>query len=116
MTQVEHRKSPRVTIAQEVVCLVGEGASRIGQLRNLSLGGTFIEGVDGSAKIVVNVRSPSTREWVGLAATVRWRSHDGVGVQFAPFGAKEVEVLTELIDAELRALEKLPELSAALPV
>jgi hypothetical protein len=77
------------------------GGSRVkGTCTSLSLGGMFVEAAKlpaFGAKITVGFRLPEYEGQLEVAATVRWVSPAGMGLQFGRMGASETYSLTEYI-------------------
>ena len=83
---------------------VGKGASErfAGRAKDISLGGMFIETADPlpfAAEVTVHVTLPSQKTAFALPGVVRWNRDGGMGVQFAPMGARETHAITELTRA-----------------
>ena len=95
----DKRSHPRVPISAEVTCQVSEGASIIGQARDISIGGMFIESeaqVAFGMEVSIVLRLPSTKSDITLPGIVRWLNPGGFGVQFGLLGARETHALSEL--------------------
>lgn len=96
----EHRKHRRKQVHPPVAFVDGAGATHAASCRDLSLGGAFLEtpsALEYGAQIVVVLRLPGLAEETRVSSIVRWRTEDGMGVQFGPMGARETHALTELL-------------------
>jgi len=78
----------------------GEQRTLAGVATDISLGGMFIETktpAPFNASIEVRLRLPGEREDSALAATVRWTSGEGMGIQFGLTGVRDTHAITELV-------------------
>jgi hypothetical protein len=78
--------------------LTTDGAWIDAETRNIGVGGAFIvtpEIPEVGASISIELTLPTSDQRFTLPAVVRWRSNDGMGVQFV---GVDVDVLLELND------------------
>ena len=77
------------------------GESLVGETRDISVGGVFIERVSVALgkRVTVHVTPTGAFESIRLPGVVRWVGTDGVGVQFGLLGARETHLITEIIAA-----------------
>jgi type IV pilus assembly protein PilZ len=98
---VELRRTPRAPIDSTVEFIVkGETARRIGQSRDISLGGMFVATTalpSFGAEVVVYVTLPGEKAPFALPGVVRWMRDGGMGVQFGLLGARETYAITEVV-------------------
>lgn len=96
---MEKRKFERVPLDESVVLVIDAGEKVVGQARDISIGGMFIEGVASQfgQHVVVHVHLADDGGAVELPAIVRWVRDNGVGVQFQMLGARETHFITEVI-------------------
>lgn len=93
----ETRGNQRVDVALEVEIEHG-GRSWSCTSKNVSLGGVFVETTELApfgATVTIVIPLPGLRARV--EAFVRWTSAEGMGLQFAPMGARETHALTQLL-------------------
>lgn len=99
----ELRRFERIAFRTDAI-VAAEGAEEdlIGETRDISLGGMFIEGVTAAygSHVTVSLTLAGTRDSLALRGVVRWASHDGIGVQFGLLGARETHVLTEIVSGQ----------------
>jgi len=99
--EADKRRFERAPIEEPVVIDVENEWTALGTSGDLSLGGMFIEAVDGTLAIpfgtpvVVHVRLSG--ELIALPAVVRWTRSGGIGVQFGSLGARETHAITEAV-------------------
>ena len=96
----EQRKFERVPFRERVVVVVdGEDERLMGESRDISIGGVFVEGVSVpfGKRVTVHVTPTDAFESVRLLGVVRWVSSDGIGVQFGLLGARETHLITEIV-------------------
>jgi len=96
----DSRQHPRETIRLPVRFRVAGGGEELAECRDVSVGGMFVETerpAPFGAAVEVVLRLPDMKTDATLAATVRWVSREGMGVQFGMMGARETHGLTELI-------------------
>ena len=95
----EQRKHHRVPVSFEVTCIESEASSFVGAVRDVSVGGFFVESerqlAFGTALTLV-VKGVAARE-LRLPAVVRWSEPQGFGVQFGLLGAYATHVIVELV-------------------
>jgi len=95
----EQRKHHRVPVSFEVTCIQDDASSFTGAVRDVSVGGLFIETelqlAFGTALTLV-VTGLAARE-LRLPAVVRWSEPLGFGVQFGLLGAYATHVIVELV-------------------
>jgi type IV pilus assembly protein PilZ len=68
--------------------------------RDISLGGMFVETptpADFGAELVVHIRLPGSGVESQIDARVRWKTRDGMGLQFGSLRAQETHLITELV-------------------
>ncbi|HVZ36222.1 MAG TPA: PilZ domain-containing protein [Polyangiaceae bacterium] len=95
----DQRKHHRVPVSWEVTCIQEDGVSFIGLIKDLSLGGLFVESKGTpafDAKLTLVVRGVTPRE-LRLPAIVRWSEPHGFGVQFGLLGAYATHVIVDLV-------------------
>lgn len=95
----DQRKHHRVPVNWEVTCIREDAASFTGLIKDLSLGGLFVESKDTAAfdaKLTLVVRGVTNRE-LRLPAIVRWSEPHGFGVQFGLLGAYATHVIVDLV-------------------
>jgi len=81
------------------VTVIAEGRELVGVTRNMSIGGMFVglaEPVKFGSAVKIRFRLPALKEDTEIAATVRWVTPDGVGLQFSSLRAMEVWGLNQL--------------------
>lgn len=71
-------------------------------IRNLSLGGAFVSmaRLAIGTPVTLRFRVPTHEPVIEAAATVRWSSEEGVGVQFDGLRAAEVYGLTRMLGSQ----------------
>jgi hypothetical protein len=82
-----------------VTCIGEDGVSFAGLIKDLSLGGLFVESKHTppfDAQLTLVLRGVTTRE-LRLPATVRWSESHGFGVQFGLLGAYATHVIVDLV-------------------
>lgn len=96
----EKRVHPRVTVEIPVVCETQAGESIAGVMRDISLGGIFVEAATsppfGAAVTVVGAL-PGLPAEAKLPGVVRWGKPGGFGVQFGLLGARETHAITNIL-------------------
>lgn len=106
------RRSPRFGCSglANIVCLPSDGALLRGTIRNLSLGGCFIETglllpCGAQAEILARVEASSFRALAQVRAVL---GHSGICVEFIRLSAGGEDLLTELVRhlAKVRAIQK----------
>ena len=81
------------------VTIVHDGQEHFAETNNLSLGGMFIEtnlAVAYGSQIRTKFRLPALKEDTDVVVTVRWKTPEGLGVQFGSLRALEVWALNQL--------------------
>jgi hypothetical protein len=81
------------------------GASQAGTIRDISVGGVFIETPaipPIGATISVSFVLPGQSAALALPGVVRWNRTNGFGVQFALLGARETHALVTFIRSQPR--------------
>jgi len=100
-TPVESRQHPRKCVRVGVAFAPrGSLARTVGESRDVSIGGMFIETDRPAAfgsEIDLTLDLPGIRNPATVVATVRWVSPEGMGVQFGAMGARETYGITELL-------------------
>jgi len=102
----DSRKHPRKPVPHDIAFQVGNEPRVEATCGNLSLGGVFIETPKPAAygvPIKVFVRLPGLDQETVIPSTVRWSTHDGMGVQFGVMGARETHALLQLLALWLSA-------------
>ena len=95
------RTSTRYPVEIDATFRVGEQTHEV-QLLNLSIGGAFIGGLDRmdmGTQVHVSFRIPTHDEPLEVAATTRWCTELGVGVQFGSLRAREVWSLNKFFES-----------------
>jgi len=95
----DQRKHHRVPINVDVTCIPGDGEEFEGAVKDLSLGGMFVECDQRptfGAKVTLVLRGVAARE-LRLPAVVRWSEPRGFGVQFGLLGAYATHAILELV-------------------
>jgi hypothetical protein len=90
-----------VEISAQVRVLGDRVRQQVCQLRNISLGGTFLELGRLPMGTLVNITFglPTLGERLSLDAVVQWSTDDGVGVQFEGMRAREVWALWRYLES-----------------
>lgn len=95
----EQRKHHRVPVDFQVTCIPEEAASFPGVVKDVSVGGLFVETEEtppfGSTLTLV-VKGLAARE-LRLPCIVRWAEPRGFGVQFGLLGAYATHVIVDLV-------------------
>jgi hypothetical protein len=95
----EQRKHHRVPVRFGVACIPGDGDAFEGAVKDLSLGGMFVESERQPAfgsNVTLVLRGVAARE-LRLPAVVRWSERHGFGVQFGLLGAYATHAILELV-------------------
>lgn len=95
----EQRRHQRVPVQIGVTCIPGDGAEFEGAVKDLSLGGMFVESEVRpvfASKITLVLKGVAARE-LRLPAVVRWSERHGFGVQFGLLGAYATHAILELV-------------------
>jgi type IV pilus assembly protein PilZ len=99
----EKRQHSRTPLNAHVTYEVSGGeAARDGILRDISMGGVFIEASvvpAFGAKVMVRGRLPGDTQDVELPGVVRWSNEGGFGVQFGLLGARETHSIARILSA-----------------
>jgi type IV pilus assembly protein PilZ len=86
-----------------VVCKPRDGRPFAGVVRDLGVGGAFIECIEalpfGTEVLIIGQLPPSGAD-LRLPSVVRWTKPDGFGVQFGLLGARETHAISVLLSAE----------------
>jgi hypothetical protein len=98
---VEFRRFTRAPLEHplEFVQKNVEGRSK-GLAKDISVGGMFVQTeapVTFGAEVVVYMTLPGAPKEIRLPGVVRWKSPDGMGVQFGLLGARETHAITEIV-------------------
>jgi hypothetical protein len=92
----DKRAHPRIAVEIPVSCERRDGPPVLGTLRDISIGGAFVESAEalpfGTALVIVG-RLPNAKADLRLPSIVRWAKPDGFGVQFASLGARETHAI-----------------------
>ena len=95
----EQRKHHRIPVQIGVTCIPGDGETFEGSVKDLSLGGMFVE-CDVrpvfASKLTLVLRGVAARE-LRLPAVVRWSERHGFGVQFGLLGAYATHAILDLV-------------------
>lgn len=95
----EQREHHRIPVRIGVTCIPSEGEEFEGSVKDLSLGGMFVESEVRPAfasKVTLVLRGVAARE-LRLPAVVRWSERHGFGVQFGLLGAYATHAILELV-------------------
>jgi len=96
----DKRVHPRVVVNTLVSYEVKNGAAFTGLVKDISIGGTFVETtevVPFGTEVTIVARFASTKGDLRLPGTVRWTKPDGFGVQFGALGARETHAISQLL-------------------
>ncbi len=97
------RQYVRSLVAVDLVfSVLGGTTSFAGTGADLSVGGMFIATrtkLEAGTPLVIRMRPSLAHDELALQGTVRWSNGVGLGVQFAPMGAKDTHILTEYLRA-----------------
>ena len=95
----DKRLYPRVPFSSTVTCELSGGESIVGTVRDISVGGVFIESeapVAFGTQVTIVLRLPNTKADARLPGVIRWFNPGGFGVQFGLLGARETHAISEL--------------------
>jgi hypothetical protein len=95
----EQRKHHRVPVRLPVTCIVGESDAFEGAVKDISVGGMFVEcerPLPFASGVTLVLRGVAARE-LRLPAVVRWSEKHGFGVQFGLLGAYATHAIVELV-------------------
>jgi len=95
----DKRVHPRVPFGASVTCEVSGGESIQGRVKDISVGGMFIESeapVAFGTQVTIVVRFPNMKADSRLPGVIRWLNPGGFGVQFGLLGARETHAISEL--------------------
>ncbi len=95
----DKRVHPRVPFGVPVTCEVSGGETIQGRVKDISVGGMFIESeapVAFGSQVTIVVRLPNTKAESRLPGVIRWFNPGGFGVQFGLLGARETHAISEL--------------------
>jgi type IV pilus assembly protein PilZ len=97
---VELRRYQRAPLDVEVdVVVKGSSEHLAGRSKDISVGGMSVvtsAPLPFGTELVVSLTLPGQKSAFALPAVVRWRSNDGMGLQFGLLGARETHAITEL--------------------
>jgi type IV pilus assembly protein PilZ len=82
-----------------VACEVSGGETIQGRVKDISVGGVFIEcdaNVAFGTQVTIVLRLPNTKADARLPGVIRWFNPGGFGVQFGLLGARETHAISEL--------------------
>ena len=83
-----------------VVCERHDGPPILGTVRDISVGGAFVESAEllpfGTTVVLVGCL-PCAKGDLRLPGIVRWTKADGLGVQFALLGARETHAIVSCL-------------------
>ncbi len=98
VTNRERRTHVRKRVNLEATIQVTGGSVMVGNLRDMSLSGAFIVGVEAPAfGTVLSIQITIDGQSLTLAAIIRWAKPAGIGVQFGSLGARETYLITEML-------------------
>jgi hypothetical protein len=95
----DKRLHPRVPFGATVICEVSDGEAISGRVKDISVGGVFIESeapVAFGTEVTIVLRLPNTKADARLPGIIRWFNPGGFGVQFGLLGARETHAISEL--------------------
>lgn len=95
------RAHERFTVRLPVTVL-HNGVAYVTETHNISLGGIFVAPIDEipfGASVWIVFRLAALKEDTEVAATVRWKKPDGLGLQFGSLRAVDVWGLNQLFKA-----------------
>lgn len=95
----EQRKHLRVSLNLAVTCIPPEGEGFEGAVKDISLGGMFVEAerqLPFASSLTLVLSGVAGRE-LRLPAVVRWSDRHGFGVQFGLLGAYATHAILELV-------------------
>jgi PilZ domain-containing protein len=95
----EQRRHHRVPVRLVVGCIPKEGEAFDGSVKDISLGGMFVESEQRLAfgsTVTLVLRGVAARE-LRLPAVVRWADRHGFGVQFGLLWAYATHAIVELV-------------------
>ena len=95
----EQRKHHRVPVRLVVKCIPQEGEAFDGSVKDISLGGMFVESerrLAFGSPVTLVLQGVVARE-LRLPAVVRWADRLGFGVQFGLLGAYATHAIVELM-------------------
>lgn len=96
----DKRSHPRVPLSADVTCEVSAGVSILGRVKDISVGGMYIESetpVTFGTEVSIVLRLPNTKGDARLPGIIRWIKPGGFGVQFGLMGARETHAISELL-------------------
>ena len=95
----EQRKHHRIPVHLGVTCVPGVGEAIEGSVKDLSLGGMFVEcdkQLPFGSQVTLVLTGVAARE-LRLPAIVRWSKKHGFGVQFGLLGAYATHAIVDLV-------------------
>lgn len=95
----DQRRHHRVPVQFGVICIASDGGEIEGAVKDLSLGGMFVESERHPAfasNVTLVLRGVAARE-LRLPGVVRWSEPRGFGVQFGLLGAYATHAILELV-------------------
>ena len=98
----DKRSHNRVALSVEATFQLSSDAGIGGQLKDISVGGAFLELGEAAEtpafgpKGTLVVELPGNKSPLELPSTVRWNKAGGIGLQFGLLGAKETHALSKL--------------------
>lgn len=95
----DQRKHHRVPIRLVVNCIPKEGEAFDGSVKDISVGGMFVEcerQLAFGTTVTLVLRGVSARE-LHVPAVVRWSDRHGFGVQFGLLGAYATHAIVDLV-------------------
>jgi len=95
----DQRKHERVPVHIGVICIPSDGEEFEGSVKDLSLGGMFVEcerQPTFGSNVTLVLRGVAARE-LRLPAIVRWSESRGFGVQFQLLGAYATHAILDLV-------------------
>lgn len=105
--RVQHQRDATVTVQRAherfSICLpvmvLHHGIAYVTETRNISLGGIFVAPIDEipfGASVHIVFRLAALKQDTEVAATVRWKKPEGLGLQFGSLRALDVWGLNQL--------------------
>ena len=95
----EQRKHHRVPVQLAVTCIPSEGEAFEGSVKDISLGGMFVECERRpvfASQLTLVLQGVAARE-LRLPGVVRWSERRGCGVQFGLLGAYATHAVLDLV-------------------
>ena len=96
----EKRTYRRIAVSLPVRCELPDQTSFTGVVRDISLGGMFIETSERpgfGVQLSISVLLPGSSSEVRLPGFVRWQKDAGFGIQFGLLGAREAHLIAGVV-------------------